>query len=83
MRAYADDLVAIPIVMGGSLFLMRQFYHRDFQLTNFNVLATFLMFSFTFEWLLPRVSPETYTSDPWDLVAYALGSLVVWRWLKN
>lgn len=81
---YLADALALPLVLPLLRWLMRRFYFQrpDFALPFSWVLGTWLTFSIWFEGLLPYFS-ATATADPLDVVAYAVGGLIYWRWLNR
>ncbi|EOZ96088.1 hypothetical protein A33Q_2681 [Indibacter alkaliphilus LW1] len=76
VHAYLDDLMAMPVVLGITLQVYRWIHPAKsrFTFTWTQVLIAVLYFSFLFEWLLPKYS-NLYTSDYWDILAYAIGAI--------
>ncbi len=74
---FADDLLCLPLVLGGVLWCHRQFSSRGPQYTmpRSHGLITLALFSIYFEGLLPHWSSSA-TADPWDLLMYLAGYLV-------
>jgi peptidoglycan/LPS O-acetylase OafA/YrhL len=75
LRFYLADLFCLPIVLGATLFLMRQLLRNpNFQLSKAMIAVAFIAFSILFEVALP-LSSNTYTADLWDVAAYGTGGL--------
>ncbi|MEX0884237.1 MAG: magnesium citrate secondary transporter [Cyclobacteriaceae bacterium] len=75
IHSYWDDLLAIPVILGITLQVFRwiQPGKAGFIFTKMQILVGVAYFGFIFEGLLPLFS-ATYTSDPWDLLCYFLGT---------
>ena len=75
VQYYLNDLIA-PIVLLTltSLFLML-IYRDIFIFSKAQLLFFFLYLSFVFELLLPYLS-SSFTADKYDLVAYAIGTIL-------
>ena len=84
LTSYLADALALPLALTLALWLMRRFYFRNpaFVLPTPWIVSTWVVFSLWFEGLLPYFSTNA-TADPLDVVAYALGGLVFWRWLNR
>jgi hypothetical protein len=80
IHAYLDDLLAMPVILGISLILFQKIQPQKtaFSFSKFQVIVGTAYISFLFEFLLPKWSPN-YTSDPWDVVCYAIGSWVFYK----
>jgi hypothetical protein len=75
-RNYLDDLLAMPIILYLTQSLMRLLYkNHDFKLDISMLILGFLMVSIGFEWVLPKYF-EHLTSDFWDVLCYALGTVI-------
>ncbi len=83
VHAYADDLLAMPVVFGITLQSMRWIYPGGGLLvfSKTHVISGWLYFSLLMEAGLPRIS-ATYTADIWDVVCYGIGSLAFWFWIN-
>ena len=84
IHAYVDDLLAMPVVLGITLQVMRWLYPGG-QLLVFSpvhVLVGWLYFSLLLEGLLPLLS-TTYTADLWDILCYGIGSLAFYFWINR
>lgn len=83
-HSYGDDLMAMPVVFGLCLQLMRWFHPMGDQLTfsNKQVLIGLVYFSVVFEIILPLVS-KTYTADPIDVLCYGLGTIVFLKFMNK
>lgn len=84
IHAYADDLLAMPVVLGITLQVMRWLYPGGGLLVFswLHVLVGWLYFSLLLEGLLPLLS-NTYTADPWDVLCYGIGSLTFYFWINR
>lgn len=76
LNSYLDDLLAMPLVLGGILAFFRRWVFRSaaFQLSTFQIWSTVAIFSLYFEWLVMYIKPG-FTADGWDVLCYALGGL--------
>lgn len=82
LHAYLDDLVCFPVVLSLALAFLRSFVTAaDYRLNKVHIVLAVAYFSFVFEWLLPRISMN-YTSDPFDVLAYAAGAFVFARFIN-
>jgi len=84
VHAYLDDLLAMPVILGISLIIFRIIHplKSRFTFTKTQIIIGTAYISFLFEYLLPKWSPN-YTSDPWDLACYAVGSLVFYKMINK
>lgn len=75
--SFADDLLCLPLVLGGVLWCHRQLSTRGprYTMPRSHGLMTLALFSIYFEGLLPQWSSSA-TKDPWDLLMYLAGYLV-------
>jgi len=85
ITSYLADVLALPLILSGALWLMRHVYFRriDFTLPHTWVVSAWAGISIWFELLLPHFQPRTATADGFDILAYALGGLIFWRWLNS
>ncbi|MDO7873282.1 hypothetical protein Q5H93_00950 [Hymenobacter sp. ASUV-10] len=85
ITSYLADVLALPLILSGALWLMRHVYFRQsgFTLPVAWVISTWAVLSIWFELLLPYLQPHTATADGFDVLAYALGGLIFWRWLNS
>ena len=83
LTSYLADVLALPLLLTLALLLMRHGYFRRaaFVLPGSWVLAAWAALSLWFEWWLPRTQTAA-VADPLDVLAYALGGWVFWRWLN-
>lgn len=83
-HAYGDDLMAMPVVFGICLQLMRWVHPAKEELifSKTNILVGLAYFSIVFEIILPRIS-EVYTADPLDVLCYALGAWVFMKFMNK
>lgn len=83
LTSYLADVLALPLLLTAALLLMRHGYFRQaaFVLPGSWVVAAWALLSLWFEWWLPRVQPAA-VADPLDVLAYAVGAWVFWRWLN-
>lgn len=76
LYTHLDDLLCLPITLTVILAAERLYFANPyFVLPKRYILSTVFLFSVTFEALLPAVASK-YTSDVWDVVAYAVGALL-------
>lgn len=83
-HSYGDDLMAMPVVFGICLQLMRWVHPLKTELvfTKKQLLIGLLYFSVIFELILPRLS-SIYTADPFDVLCYAIGTLIFFKWMNR
>ncbi|MDR7128434.1 hypothetical protein J2X69_000766 [Algoriphagus sp. 4150] len=83
-HAYGDDLMAMPVVFGICLQVMRWWHPAGSGLTftRTQVLVGLIYFSVVFEAVLPLVS-STYTADILDVLCYALGTMVFYKFMNK
>ncbi|RAI95012.1 hypothetical protein LV83_00263 [Algoriphagus yeomjeoni] len=83
-HAYGDDLMAMPVVFGICLQVMRWFHPHSSQLTfsTKQVMIGLAYFSIVFEIALPLIS-KTYTADPLDVLCYGVGTLVFLKFMNK
>jgi len=78
---YLNDILCIPFCLPPLLYLygILRFRKPTAYPTRFEVLTHLVVWSLFFEWLAPfylhRIFPNT-VSDPWDVVAYAVGAAI-------
>ncbi len=84
VHAYFDDLLAMPVVLGISLQVFRWIHplHHQFIFTKTQVTVGVVYFSLVFEIFLPLWS-DTYTSDPYDVLCYGLGSILFYKLINK
>jgi hypothetical protein len=84
VRFYLADVVALPLELTLLLYMMRHWYFRrpSFVLPTTWIVGTWLVFGVWFEGILPRIDHRA-TADPLDVVAYAVGGFIFWRWLNR
>lgn len=77
VHAYLDDLLCPLAVMGLSLAFFQHILLQDgdFVFPWHFLVVFWLFYGLLFEGLLPLYDARHY-ADPWDLLAYALGSLL-------
>lgn len=73
-RNYADDLLAVPLILSGFHLLLIYVYRKGvyYRLPLVYILLTVVALTFHFEVLLPYFS-AAYTADMWDVGMYAIG----------
>lgn len=83
-HAYGDDLMAMPVVFGICLQVMRWIHPLKERLvfTRKQVLVGLIYFSVVFEVVLPQFS-SVYTSDPLDVVCYSIGTLIFLKFMNK
>lgn len=84
VRFHLADFLALPLELTLALFVLRRWYFRrpGFVLPTSWIFSSGLVFAVWFEGILPHFDARA-TADPLDVVAYALGGLVFWRWLNR
>jgi len=77
VHAYMDDIICIPIILFPILFVFRRWIYPSghFVFPISYIITTWAILSFVFEVYLPQKNP-IHTSDPIDMVLYAMGGLV-------
>ncbi|MEB2774775.1 magnesium citrate secondary transporter [Algoriphagus sp. D3-2-R+10] len=83
-HSYGDDLMAMPVVFGICLQVMRWWHPAGEELifTRNQVLIGLVYLSVTFEGVLPLIS-ENYTADFLDILCYTLGTVVFYRFMNK
>lgn len=82
--SYLDCLLCMPLLLTGLLLEHRYlvFKNAAYRLpANEIVLITFVL-AVLFEWGFPMLS-DAFTADWGDVIAYAVGSFVFWRYLNQ
>ncbi|WP_375437924.1 hypothetical protein [uncultured Hymenobacter sp.] len=84
VRFYLADVLALPLELTLILYVMRHWYFRSpgFKLPASWIFSAWLVTAIWFEGVLPRIDARA-TADPLDVVAYAVGGLLFWRWLNR
>lgn len=84
LRHHLADALALPLELTLMLSGMRRWYFRNpaFVLPTSWIISFWLVTSVWFEGILPRYDARA-TADPLDVVAYAVGGLVFWRWMNR
>lgn len=80
LHAYLDDLLAPGIVLGLCLSFFQQVFpaDADFTLGKWMVLAFVIWYALLFELVFPSVDARHF-SDPLDVLAYAIGGLIFYK----
>ena len=80
---YVNDFLTIPLVATVCLYSV-WFIRKDvsIRLNWLTILSLVVLYSFVFEFYLPRQS-HRYTADIWDIVCYSLGGLVFYLLQKR
>lgn len=83
-HAYGDDLMAMPVVFGICLQLMRWLHPLKSELifTKKQLLIGLIYFSVVFELILPLLS-DTYTADPIDVFCYLVGTWIFHKFINQ
>lgn len=72
-QCYYTDILAIPLVLGVTNFLLKKYTAKeDFKLSLPKILFACIYFSILFEWILPA-SSSNYTRDILDVFCYFVG----------
>lgn len=79
---YLADLLSLFIVNTIALWIIRKAKSLpNYELPWWMVLTSVLLFSFYFEWYLPKMS-TTYIADKWDVLCYFLSGIGFFTWRK-
>jgi hypothetical protein len=83
VHEYLDDVLCMPVVLTLTLFIQRKITFRNeaYTFTAGHVMVAVVYFSLMFEGILPAYSPK-YTRDWLDIVAYAAGAAVFYRYIN-
>lgn len=82
VQCYLADLLAIPLVLGLTNYLLKKYTSKpDFRLSPAKVLVACIYFSILFEWILPSFS-SVYTADIFDVLCYFLGG-GIYLWVTS
>ncbi|MEP4375144.1 MAG: magnesium citrate secondary transporter [Algoriphagus sp.] len=83
-HSYGDDLMAMPVVFGICLQLMRWIHPLKTELTfsKKQLLIGLTYFSIVFEVVLPWLS-TTYRADPLDVIFYTIGTGVFYTFMNK
>ncbi|MCF7826352.1 MAG: hypothetical protein K9N29_06850 [Candidatus Marinimicrobia bacterium] len=78
-RKYLGDILALPVYLPLSFYLALRLrlIPEDFKLHFMHIMAAGVIFSILFEGLVPLID-QTSTPDPFDILAYFAGGLVVY-----
>lgn len=81
VHSYLDDILCPGIVLGLALFFQQQVTFRNsaYQFGWGHALFFVFWYSLLFEGLFPLYDTRHH-SDPWDVLAYALGAVFFMRW---
>lgn len=80
LHAYLDDLLCPAIVLGAALrFLQWLLADGDYRFSWGQIVFFWVWYSLLFEFIFP-LNDARHFSDPLDLVAYAVGCLLFWKW---
>lgn len=84
LTSYLGDLAAMPVMLSLALAAQRRFVarNRTFVLPDTWLIAAWLYVSLWFEGILPYFS-ATAVADPFDVVAYAVGTVAFRYWLNK
>jgi hypothetical protein len=83
ISSYLDDLACFPVILTIALALLRVLTRQhDYLLSRGRIIFAIIYFSVVFEGVLPAAS-NSYTSDPFDIVAYAAGALLFERYINK
>ncbi|REG83524.1 magnesium citrate secondary transporter [Algoriphagus antarcticus] len=83
-HAYGDDLMAMPVVFGICLQMMRWIHPMKSELifSKKQVFIGLIYFSIVFELVLPKLS-AAHTADPLDVLCYMIGAWVFHRFMNK
>ncbi len=81
IHSYLDDLIAVPIMMGGMLVFQQQITYRkpSYTFSKWHVVFMVLLLSLYFEWYAPGRKDNHY-ADVFDVLAYSIGGVVFFKW---
>ncbi len=81
VHAYLDDLLAPIIVLGLALYFFQFIFPADpsYQHSVFLLVIFVFWYGVLFELVFPYYDARHY-ADPWDLLAYATGTLLFYKW---
>ena len=82
IQYYLNDFLAPVIILCFTKLFMSLYLNRIYRLSIRQLLFFFLYLSFAFEVLLPNLSVN-YTSDVYDLLAYAMGTIIFYNWMNE
>ncbi|WP_460894267.1 magnesium citrate secondary transporter [Rufibacter soli] len=82
VRHYLDDLLCLPLILTVSLFFMRALFGPAVRFTKYQVAFAVAFVALAFEIFFPLFLPR-YTSDFWDVVLYAIGGYIFYRFLNR
>lgn len=82
VQHYLDDLLCLPIVLTATLFIMRFLYGSQVRFSVYQVIFVVVYVSVLFEGVLPQ-HMERYTGDVVDVLLYALGGWIYFRFLNR
>ncbi|MGY2132585.1 magnesium citrate secondary transporter [Hymenobacter sp. HD11105] len=84
LTSYLGDLAAMPVMLSLALAAQRRFVARTraFVLPDTWLIAAWIYVSLWFEGILPYFS-ATAVADPFDVVAYAVGTVAFRLWLNK
>jgi hypothetical protein len=84
LRAYFEDLLALPLVLKTALLLTQASFknYRRFYVKWGEGLVILTLFSLYFEALLPQLDSR-FTADPVDVFCYCAGLVVFMLWLNK
>ena len=84
LTSYLADALALPVMLTLALAAQRRLgnYPPGFVLPDAWLLATWVFVSVWFEGILPHLPSQT-VADPFDVLAYALGTLAFRHWLNR
>ncbi|AKQ47707.1 hypothetical protein TH63_13165 [Rufibacter radiotolerans] len=82
VRHYLDDLLCLPLLLTVTLFFMRALFGPAVRFTNYQVAFAVVYVALAFEVFFPLFLPR-YTPDLWDVVLYAIGGFIFYRFLNK
>lgn len=84
IHSYFDDLIAVPVTLGLTKFLM-YFIHRytyERLYSPFQIFIVVCMFSVYFEWYLPEKYPYHHR-DFFDILCYTFGGIFYYYFIQK
>ena len=76
LHSYFEDVLALPLILGFTLIIMRSLVYRTgrYELTATQIIYTLGIVILLFEFILPKKSNQ-YIQDYYDILAYLVGTL--------
>ncbi|MDX5348585.1 MAG: hypothetical protein LPJ89_02455 [Hymenobacteraceae bacterium] len=81
---YLNDVLCMPLVLSAALLYQRIITYRNaaYVFTGYHVIVAVVYYAVAFELVLPQFMPR-YTADFYDVVAYAAGGWLYYRFINK